>query len=70
MDREEHYGVFVLIGKEWIQLPCRLVTKEEAADLLNIFPDPMLFVHWDHESQMHAAPKPLLEMLGLPEATW
>lgn len=70
MDYLELFGVFIFKDGAWSQLPCRKVTREEAAELLKIFIDPLLFIIWDVESQSHFAETPLLEMLGLPEAAW
>jgi len=70
MDHKERYGVFVFKDGAWSEMPCKKVTGEEAADLLNLFVDPLLFIYWDHETQSHLAETPLLEALGLPEATW
>lgn len=70
MDREELFGVFIFEDGAWSELPCRKVTREEAAELLRIFMAPLLFIIWDAESHSHFAETPLLEMLGLPEAAW
>lgn len=70
MISEEYYGVFINKDGIWSQLPCKKVTREEAAEMLKLFPDPLMFIIWDRESQSHFADKPLLEELGLPEAAW